>query len=393
MADDSNPWLAGITLALLCLVAAPLRAAETIEPVLVRGRQVFIGGERFVMKGMCYAPTPVGRRGTESPHGDYFTKEWKALYSRDLPLMREIGVNCVRVYGWKPDADHEDFLDAAWNGGVQPIRVLISNWVDPYTDWNSSRAVRELGREWGRLAGQVRHHPAVLGYLVGNELNHARWNRSLPAVWTSLNEVAAEILRRDTNHLITTALGDNDLIQNLRAGMKEAPLINAWCVQTYRGDSFKTLFLEAYAVMNKPLFVSEFGLDAHNARTRREYDGNAAIQALWIEKLWTEILANPLIASGGAVFSWSDEWWHHGRATTQDPGGWPNGAFPDGRADEEWWGIHRVRRGKPDILEPRAAVETLRRLWAPAPDKDVSTITPPAAPVAAPTPGGQDAGK
>lgn len=317
------------------------------------------------MKGVCYAPTPVGRRGSEAPHGDFFTKEWKAIYERDLPLMRSIGVNCVRVYGWKPDADHEDFLNAAWNGGVQPIRVLVSNWVDPYTDWRSRRAMEALKRDWGRIAERAKDHPALLGYLVGNELNHAYWNRSLPSVWTSLNEIAAEIRRHDTNHLITTALGDGEVMQNLRAGVKEAPLINAWCVQTYRGDSFKTLFIEAYTVLNKPLFVSEFGLDAYDARIRHEYVANAATQAKWIETLWKEIEANSLIASGGAVFCWSDEWWRHGRTTAQEPGGWRNGAFPDGWADEEWWGIYRVRRGKPDVLEPRAAVETLRRLWLP----------------------------
>jgi hypothetical protein len=109
--------------------------------------------------------------------------------------------------------------------------------------------------------------------------------------------------------------------------------------------------------------------------------------------LWKEIEANSLIASGGAVYCWNDEWWHHGRTTAQEPGGWRNGAFPDGWADEEWWGIYRVRRGKPDVLEPRAAVETLRRLWAPAPEKDVSTITPLVAPTAAPTPEAQEAGK
>ena len=48
--------------------------------------------------------------------------------------MRELGANCVRVYGGSPTADHTKFLDRAWNGGHQPLRILVSRWIDPATD-------------------------------------------------------------------------------------------------------------------------------------------------------------------------------------------------------------------------------------------------------------------
>ena len=132
----------------------------------------------------------------------------------------------------------------------------------------------------------------------------------------------------------------------------------------YRGNSFKGLFDDYARASNKPMFASEFGLDAWNARQGRELAENADVQADVIEALWKELERNRNIASGGAVFEWSDEWWKHGRAASHEAGGWLNGAFPDGQADEEWWGIHRVRPGTPDVLEPRAAVERLRKLWS-----------------------------
>jgi hypothetical protein len=75
------------------------------------------------------------------------------------------------VYGWDPAAKHTGFLNAAYNGGQRPIYVLLNRWVDPSTDWTKTNAVNGLAADWVTLATNVMHHPAVLGYLIGNELN------------------------------------------------------------------------------------------------------------------------------------------------------------------------------------------------------------------------------
>jgi len=347
---------------LLCLLA--MASSAIAGQMTFTNREVRIDGERFIMRGMCYNPIPVGSDGRRPPHGDYFTKEFRAIYGRDLPKMRELGINCVRVYGWLPGADHSEFLDQAWNGGRQPIRVLINRWIDPSTDWTSTHAVAALKTEWTVIAREVKDHPATLGYMLGNELNQAYRNRSLAALWPAINEIAAEVRRHDTNHFITSALSDQQLVHNLREGDRLAPKIDVWSVQVYLGGSFKELFTEYAAATAKPMFASEFGIDAWNARQGRELVENAEVQADVIESLWKELEANRAVASGGAVFEWTDEWWKHGRPTSHDAGGWPNGAFPDGQADEEWWGIHRIKPGNPDELEPRAAMERLRKLWS-----------------------------
>jgi len=348
----------------LLLALALAATTLTSAPLTIRGREIFIDGQRFVMKGVCYSPNPIGHSGAESPRSDFFTKKWRAVYQRDLPRMREMGVNCVRVYGWETKADHREFLDLAWNDGRQPIRVLVSEWIDPHTDWTSDRTVKRLKSDWAALAKKVRNHPAVLGYMVGNELNQAPGNRSLHALWPAVNEIAGAIRKVDDQHLVTTAISDSELLVNLRLGTKIATNLNAWCLQTYRGDSFKSLFSDYAAISTKPLFISEFGVDAYDGRYRREFPDNARVPAEWILRLWSEILANRSIASGGAVFAWTDEWWKAGKAASHDAGGWWNGAFPDGQANEEWWGLHRVRAGKPDVLEPRAAFDLLKAAWS-----------------------------
>jgi hypothetical protein len=82
--------------------------------------------------------------------------------------------------------------------------------------------------------------------------------------------------------------------------------------------------------------------------------------------------------------NWSDEWWkgkYGQRPATPcavgeacpDPSPGTHGAcgfpaaHPDGFANEEWWGLVRVRvdsdPSQPDLVEPREAYRVLEHLW------------------------------
>lgn len=122
------------------LPASPARGAA----VVVSGPHILINGTPFKARGVCYAPTPIGGEPDLPPYGDYFTASYQLIYNRDLPQMRRMGANCLRVYGWNPVADHKAFLDAAYNGGQRPIYVLLNGWVDPTTDWSNTNAVNAI---------------------------------------------------------------------------------------------------------------------------------------------------------------------------------------------------------------------------------------------------------
>ena len=347
---------------LLCSQTFPVQAVN----LTVSGRQILVGGAPFQVRGVCYAPTPIGWAGDQPPYGDYFTASYQPIYTRDLPLMRQMGANCLRLYGWDPGANHAAFLDAAYNGGQRPIYVLLNRWVDPATDWNNASAVNLIIADWVRMATNVMQHPAVFGYLIGNEVEWSNGNRQNPAFWAALNRIAGAIRQYDTNHLISTALGDADLAATIASVDSTMTNFNAWCVQVYRGSSFGTLFTDYAAASSKPLLVTEFGMDAYDRRTSAEYADNAALQADFVNSLYTELAANAPVASGGCIFEWTDEWWKSGAPSIHNVNGWGNPAFPDGWADEEWWGIHRVApggSGAPDVIQPRAVRDQLRALW------------------------------
>ena len=63
--------------------------------VTISGRQVLVNGEPFIVKGVGYAPTPIGQDPAFPPNGNYFTTDYHALYSRDLSLLRQMGANMI----------------------------------------------------------------------------------------------------------------------------------------------------------------------------------------------------------------------------------------------------------------------------------------------------------
>lgn len=357
--------LTGALLLVCALKVSPVQGAN----VSTDGRKILVNGEIFEARGVCYAPTPIGQTGSQVPHGDYFTAEYGALYHRDLALMREMGVNCLRIYGWNPAANHQDFLDAAYNNGRRPIYVLINRWVNPDTAWTNTAATDGIAAEWAGIASSVKEHPAILGYIIGNELNWSVANRMNPDFWVAINKVAGAIRQRDTNHIISTALADAGVAASITAFDGIMTNFNAWCLQAYRGKSFGMLFREYSLASTKPMLITEFGMDAFDQRTGAEYPDKAMVQADYVASLWNDIVWNGHVASGGLVFEWLDEWWKAGNIIAHNEGGWAGGQFPDGWADEEWWGIYRVAKGaagQADTLEPRAVATTLKSLWTAA---------------------------
>lgn len=75
-----------------------LIAAQTTNWA-VNNRQITKDGEVFMVKGVNYAPMPPGSGPSEQTQwGDLFHSAWSHLHDRDIPLMREAGVNSIRIY-------------------------------------------------------------------------------------------------------------------------------------------------------------------------------------------------------------------------------------------------------------------------------------------------------
>ncbi len=349
--------------------------------VNVDGRRLLVNASPFTVKGVGYSPVPIGADPeTGSPFGDYFTQGYSGIYTRDLPWLRQMGANAVRIWNWGNTADHLDFLDQAYNAGDRPIYVIPGFTINPglNIDPDSPGNMREhMKTEFRNMVSSHKNHPAVLMCAIGNNLNHF-YAGNQGNLFSLINEMALAAHEEEGTgyHPVVTSLADENLTGAIGANEASLPGLDIWGVNAYRGSTLGNLFSSYSGVSNKPLLITEFGIDAYNQVRGNEYEAlGIPYQAQYAQSLWNQIAGNSNVCIGGVVWEYSDEWWLGKHST--DSGcldlsssvhsrcGYGNSNQPDGYTNEEWWGIMRsIDNGvNPDIMEPRAVFYTLKSLW------------------------------
>ena len=307
------------------------------------GRQLRVGGQPLLMRGVCWNPVP---SGATHPEG----LDYAGYVQHDAALMRELGVNVVRTY--------EPLLDTAVLDRLADAGIYVINSVYP---WGGSPADVVVER-----VRAVRNHPAILMWAVGNEWNYNGLYVGLShedAV-ARLNEAVALIKAEDSAHPVATIYGELPDAETLAA----MPGVDIWGINAYRGISFGDLFAAWQERSQAPMFVAEYGADAYNANLPG-YDPESqaeAVAALTRELIDHASSRSPEegVSLGGTLFEWADEWWKDqaGSRSEQDVGGIApgGGPYPDQVFNEEWWGIVDIERGE------RPAFAALRDVYAQA---------------------------
>ena len=89
--SHSSRFGSAVAIALLLLIDAAAAAPETLT---VDGRKLLMDGKPWVMRGVTYAPTPVGNdpgwgRGSTA---DYHSTDYSDIHARDIDLLEEVAV-------------------------------------------------------------------------------------------------------------------------------------------------------------------------------------------------------------------------------------------------------------------------------------------------------------
>ncbi|MGH7982111.1 MAG: glycoside hydrolase family 2 TIM barrel-domain containing protein, partial [Candidatus Udaeobacter sp.] len=123
----------------------------------------FDGDKKFFVKGVTYGPFK------PDAEGNYLGQPQQV--DSDLALMQQAGLNVVRIYHAPP----RWFLDRCAAAGM---RVLVTLPWEKHIEFLRERSTRKQIAE-GVRAAVASHagHPAIFGYLVGNEVSStmARW--------------------------------------------------------------------------------------------------------------------------------------------------------------------------------------------------------------------------
>jgi beta-galactosidase/beta-glucuronidase len=352
-------------LCLLALLLFPTLILSGASVFTVKGRQIHLNGEPFHIKGVCYNAASIGETGTETPYGDYYTDNYLSLTERDAKNLRKLGANVQRSYGWTPGENHKHYLDRAYNNAEQSVYMFINRWIDPHTDWGNAAAVEEITKSWMTIVEETKDHPAIIGYLLGNEHNNEAGNGANPLFWQAMETIAAAVKKAAPGKLVSVPITDRiDEVTQVDATLKS---IDFWSIQVYRSTTLGTFFEEYKTASSKPVVLTEYGYDAFDNNTGQVYPDNATYQAEVVESMISEINSNSDVCAGGCIFEYRDEWWKSkGSIHEQDPGGFPALGMPDKVLNEEWWGIYSATKNGelPDKLSPRMLKYRLEKLWA-----------------------------
>jgi len=296
------------------------------DAVTISGRQIFVNGSRYTIKGICYHPVP---RGSNSRNF--------CNLKEDLALMKEAGINTIRVYSPITDVAVLDQIQAAG------LKVIIG------FGYNQNGKFDILSGTFINYIKTYKNHTAILFWELGNEYNyHPEWFDGTIQNWyNALNNAAGLIHKIDPSHPVATAHGELPGEDALSL----CPNVDVWGMNIYRWDNPEGIFPKWIEISSKPMYLSEAGTDSYMSAKMNGYDQgvNEKAQADATMNILGDIFRYPDICSGVALFAFVDELWKSGDNKTQDTGGWApisSGVPYDGAANEEYWGIVNIERTK-----------------------------------------------
>lgn len=303
--------------------------------------------ETFFMNGVGYAPTPIGS------YGDLIYP--RRVHERDMALLQEMNCNTIRTWGQASSI----LLDSAYE---YDIKVAAGFWISNSADFFNPVDRLTIMQEFREYVTKNHAHPAILCWSIGNEQNYTNGDNW---AWYSLVEDLAVIayeIEGDAYHPVTSPNGDR-----YRIGFKDyltrdmdMPYLDLWGMNLYKSDKegFGMTFAIYSALSNKPLWISEYGIDAWDNRNNREYP---EAQAKFAGNRLKEIESVPFCV-GSTIMAYVDEWWKAGDPYSHDFGGYPTDAHPDGFSNEEWYGVMKAfdNGNDIDILVKRTVYDTLK---------------------------------
>src|SRR5881398_532918 len=255
-------------------------------PPAIGGKFFFVGDHKLYLRGVSYGPFGVTRHGFPFPD--------EPTLETDFRLMAELGVNCLRTFTVPP----RWLLDRAAEHG---LRVLITiPWAEHVCFLDDKVLVAEI-RGTVRAAGETcGNHPALFGFLIGNEVppDIVRWygpdrvRDFLRVLRDEVKERAPAALVSYANFPSTEYLDVTDFVEFV-----------SFNVYLHREVDFRRYLSRLQNIAeDKPLVLTEFGVDS----LREGADRQAELLS-WMIRAGFESGA-----AGTFVFSWTDDWFTGG---------------------------------------------------------------------------------
>jgi beta-glucuronidase len=358
--------------------------------------QLMVDQKPYTVKGITYTPVKIGQSpddGTmtgwtyddfngngkaDGPYDSYIDKDSKNPVG-DFQLMKEMGVNTIRLYHHPVAINKEVLRDMYSKYG---IRVIMGDFLGKYaigsgaqwnpgTDYTNEEHKKNMMESVRKMVEEYKDEPYILFWLLGNENVYGyacNADKDPEAFFKFVNEVALMIKSIDPEHPVGICNGD---VVYLPIFGKNCPDVDIFGTNAYRGNyGFVRLWQDVKEIADKPVFITEYGCGAYaQGKTLEEAE---ELQAAYHRAAWHDIENNAAFgpgagnAIGGVIFEWMDEWWKGYEPSIHDfKGLWP-GPFPDGFMHEEWLGVCGQGDGtdSPFFRHLRKSYYAYQKMWS-----------------------------
>ncbi len=298
---------------LILLLAAPALAANHMDHYFGSGG----------IKGMAYQPTPTDYfvpAPVKYGNTDFYNSDFQALWGADakgvtrtvhvggetkhqgdLQTLHDMGVNLVRLYSWQGMAgwvDHSPFLDECDRLG---IKVIVPIFVT-----GDSSTTSQFYKNIESIINETSGHSSVAFYSIGNEISPSAEPDVFQTIKVYADRARALLDQKGAKQMIISPTWGSVEARGWFTSHKVA--IDAWAFNVYDPDTINGLarVIKDKTLDGKPVFFSEYGVDAFNNATSLQ---DETMQAKAAAELITPIYANLDKFWGGTWFEFSDERW------------------------------------------------------------------------------------
>ena len=304
------------------IAAPPLATSQDLPEwrgkLEARGKFFFSGTEKVLLKGLTYGPFAPDGFGTQFPS--------RQIAGADLDLMAELGANTLRTFTVPP----RWLLDLA---AERRLRVLAGiPWAEHVCFLDSTELAQDIRRTVAESVHACVGHPALAGYLVGNEIppDIVRWYGA-PRVSAFLRDLVDITKGIDPESLVGYA--NFPSTEYLETDFTDFLAFNVYLHR--EADLRRYLYRLHTLAGDRPLVLTEFGMDSV-----REGEDEQAVTLSWQVRTALETGA-----AGTCVFSFTDEWFTGG----QEVPDWGFGLVrrdrrkkPAFRAVQRWYGADEL---------------------------------------------------
>ena len=273
----------GLPLALLALVTLLAQPSAAIQSVTRRGKYLYQGNDRFLIRGVAYQePAPIAATTAANdenggfPEPDSFTDPLALpdACTRDVANFRDLGINTIRVYSVNASLNHDACMSTFSNAGIYVILDLALplngsiNRAEP--SWDVG-----LLNLYAKTVDVFTRYDNLLAVNIANEVVTQSSNTvAAPFIKAAVRDMKAYLRSKNSNVLVSYSSTDGRagadnwrdmLAYYLTCGSAETSVdlygLNsyAWCGNSsYTASGYDRLTTE-FSSLPVPAYLSEFG--------------------------------------------------------------------------------------------------------------------------------------